>query len=105
MANKHVERRDGVYYVAGTRISLDSVVYAFREGSSPETILEDFDGLTLADSYGAIAYYLDHQPDIDSYLTARKAQWNELERRGTPPGADLCARLEQARQSPPLARR
>jgi len=52
MVSEHIEQREGVYYVPGTRISLDSIVYAFREGCSPETIREDFEGLTLARVYG-----------------------------------------------------
>jgi hypothetical protein len=39
---RYVEQRDGGYYIAGTRISLDSVVHAFRNGASPETILRSF---------------------------------------------------------------
>jgi hypothetical protein len=35
------QRGDG-YYVAGTRVSLDSVVYSFNEGKSPEAIQQDF---------------------------------------------------------------
>ena len=96
--NEHVENRNGVYYFPGTRISLDSIVYAFRQGSSPESIREDFDGLSLPHVYGAIAFYLDHQKDVDAYLAARKEQWLELEREGTPPSADLQARLESARR-------
>ena len=37
MVNEHMEEREGCYYVKGTRISLDSIVYAFREGCSPES--------------------------------------------------------------------
>ncbi len=105
MVIEHVELREGVYFVTGTHISLDSIVYAFREGSSPESIREDFEGLTLAHVYGAIAFYLDNQAEVDSYLLGRKEQWAELERQGTPPGADLSARLERARQSLSLPRR
>ena len=105
MASEHVEQREGVYYIAGTRISLDSIVYAFREGSSPETIRQDFEGLTLAHVYGAIAFYLDHQADIDAYLLQRKEQWDELERRGTPASPDLRARLERARRVVSLPRK
>jgi len=97
MANEHVEQREGVYYVPGTRISLDSIVYAFREGCSPESIREDFEGMTLAHVYGAIAFYLDHQADIGAYLAQRREQWAELERQGTPANPDLQARLERAR--------
>src|SRR6478672_7176110 len=104
MVSEHVELRDGVYYVPRTRVSLDSIVYAFREGCSPESIREDFDGLTLAHVYGAIAFYLDHQAEIDTYLLRRKGQWAELERQGTPASPDLHARLERARRAASLPR-
>ena len=42
MHSDYVEQRNRGYYLAGTRISLDSVVYSFKEGQSPEAILEDF---------------------------------------------------------------
>ena len=99
MVSEHIEQREGVYYIPGTRISLDSIVYAFREGCSPETIREDFEGLTLAQVYGAIAFYLDRQADIEGYLLQRKEQWAELERQGTPANPDLHARLERARRN------
>src|ERR1700676_3494107 len=104
MVSEHIEQREGVYYVPGTRISLDSIVHAFREGCSPETIREDFEGLTLAHVYGVIAFYLDHQADIDSYLWQRKEQWPELEREENPASPDLLARLERARRSVSLPR-
>jgi uncharacterized protein (DUF433 family) len=102
--SEHIEQREGVYYVPGTRVSLDSLVYAFREGSSPENIREDFDGLTLADVYGAIAFYLHHQTEVDAYLLQRREQWAELERQGTPASPSLKARVEHARQNAPLPR-
>ena len=105
MVSEHIEQREGVYYIPGTRISLDSIVYAFREGCSPETIREDFEGLTLAHVFGAIAFYLDHKAYIDAYLLQRKEQWAELERQGTPPSPDLHARLERARRSVSLPQR
>jgi uncharacterized protein (DUF433 family) len=97
MVSEHVELRKGVYYIPRTRISLDSIVYAFHEGCSPESIREDFEGLTLADVYGAIAFYLDHKTDIDVYMSRRKKQWAELERQGKPVSPDLQARMERAR--------
>jgi uncharacterized protein (DUF433 family) len=104
MVGEHIEQREGVYYILGTRISLDSVVYAFREGCSPETIREDFNSLTLAHVYGAIAFYLDHQTEIDAYLSRRSEQWAEMERQGTPASPDLQARLERARRGVSLPR-
>lgn len=104
MASEHVEQREGVYYIPGTRITLDSIVYAFREGCSPKNIREDFEVLTLAQVYGAIVY-LDHQADIDAYLLQREEQWAELERQGTAPSSDLQARIERARRYVSLPRK
>jgi hypothetical protein len=36
MAHEYTEIRNGGYYVAGSRVSLASIVYAFRDGASPE---------------------------------------------------------------------
>ena len=69
MHSEYIEQSDGGYYVAGTRISLDSVVYAFNRGDSPERILEEFPLLDkVSRVYGAIAFYLDHKAEIDKYL-------------------------------------
>lgn len=69
MHSHYIEQRDGGYYVAGTRISLDSVVYAFNRGDSPERILEEFPLLMkLSRVYGAIAFYLDYKAEIDKYI-------------------------------------
>ena len=61
MEKVYVEARDGAYWLASIRVSLDSVVLAFVEGLSPETIAgECFPTLTLEQVYGAIAYYSAH---------------------------------------------
>ena len=58
----YVEQRDGGYYIAGTRIALDSIVLAFKDGESPETILQSFPMAgPLVRVYGAIIFYLEHQ--------------------------------------------
>jgi uncharacterized protein (DUF433 family) len=68
VTSDYIEERNGGYYIAGTRISLDSVVYSFNDGQSPEAIQEDFPLLRRSQIYGAIAFYLDHQAEIDNYL-------------------------------------
>ena len=68
MHSEYIEERNGGYYIAGTRISLDSVVYAFERGNSPEAIQESFPVLKRAQIYGAIAFYLDHQAEVQRYL-------------------------------------
>jgi len=77
MHSDYIEQRNGGYYVAGTRISLDSVVYSFNECKSPEAIQEDFPLLKRAQVYGGIAFYLDHQQEIDEYLARTEREFEE----------------------------
>ena len=97
MAKEYIEERDGNYYVAGTRVSLDSIVYAFHRGESPETICQNFEVLRLEEVYGAIAYYLARQPDIDAYLLRQSEKWAEGRRHEEPLPVDPRERLMRAR--------
>jgi uncharacterized protein (DUF433 family) len=97
MAKQYVEEREGGYYLAGTRVSLDSIAQCFNEGLSPEAILGEFETLSLAEVYGAIAWYLENQPAIDCYRM-RQLQRFEAERRAAPPlPVGLRERLDAAR--------
>jgi uncharacterized protein (DUF433 family) len=60
--------RDGVIRVAGTRVTLSTVVIAFHQGATAETIVQQYPSLNLADVYAAIGYYLRHQAEVDAYL-------------------------------------
>ena len=98
MRREYVEEREGGYYVAGTRVSLDSIVYAFCEGESPETIQQNFPSLTLEQVYGAIAFYLGHQAEIDANIRQGEAD----PRRRVPPLSqrkpEAYTRLQRARE-------
>lgn len=39
MAREYIEQRNGTYYFIGSRVSLDSAVYEFLRGESPEGIV------------------------------------------------------------------
>ena len=52
-------------------------MYCFNEGKSPEAIHEDFPLLKRAQIYGAIAFYLDHQPEIEEYLARTEREFEE----------------------------
>ncbi len=77
-AKAYVEYRNQRYWVAGTRSSLDSIVYAFRNGLPPESIVQSFPLLTLEQVYGAMAYYLAHRAEIDAYLAAEEAEFDAM---------------------------
>jgi uncharacterized protein (DUF433 family) len=104
MPIEYVEQRNGGYYVRGTRVSLDSVVYAFLRGESPEGVADSFPALTLEQVYGATAYYLAHRENIDGYLQRGKAEFARLrdEARRKSPG--LYAKLDAARERTPTSR-
>lgn len=67
-----VADRDGVVRVGGSRVTLDTVVAAFRTGSTAEEIAEQYPSVDLVDIYAAITYYLRHRPEVDDYLVARE---------------------------------
>src|SRR4029450_241519 len=97
-AKEYVEYRDRAYWIAGTRVSLDSLVYAFLEGLSPEIIMESFDTLTLEEVYGALPFYLGHRDDIDAYLRQSDAEFDTLYRGTRDAHPLLYQKLENARQ-------
>ncbi len=73
MEKQYIEHRNQGYWIAGSRVSLDSVIIAFLNGLSPETIAaECFPTLTLEQVYGAITYYLAHRDEMDAYLHAHE---------------------------------
>lgn len=97
MAKEYVEIVEATYRVAGSRVSLDSIVYCFREGLSPEGIAESFPTLTLEQVYGAIAFYLANQPRVDEYLQEGEKLSHELQAESRRRNADLITRLQRAR--------
>jgi uncharacterized protein (DUF433 family) len=92
---------NGSWRVAGSRVSLDSVVHAYWEGLSPEAIAEEFPTLSLEQVYGAIAFYLRHRREIDSYLESQDARWEELRRQSEATHGSLLNRLRQHRRVAP----
>ena len=102
MPKEYVEQRSGGYYVEGTRVSLDSVVYAFLRGESSDGIVESFPALSLEQVYGATAYYLAHREAIDSYLQEGKAEFAQLGEEARRKHPQLYAKLEAARERAPV---
>jgi uncharacterized protein (DUF433 family) len=72
---------NGVLRVGNTRVMLDSVVAAFQQGHSPETIRQQYPALSLEEVYGSIAYYLAHLPQVTAYLGRQDAVWQEWQAR------------------------
>src|SRR2546425_9617440 len=95
----------GVLRVGDTRVRLDTVITAWRQGESPEQIVENFDVLDLADVYAVISYYLHHRAEVEEYMAQNQREGERLraehERRFPPAGIRerLLARRAAARNT------
>jgi uncharacterized protein (DUF433 family) len=102
----YVDEHDGGYYVAGTRISLDSIVHAFQEGESPESILLSFPMAgPLVKIYGAITFYLENKQKVEAYLSDQERRWDVLRNERAKSSDPLMNRLREAKEHASPGRR
>jgi hypothetical protein len=76
-----------------TRVSLDSVIYAFRQGHAPETIRQQYSALSLEEVYGAVAFYLANKDEVDQYLRQQEQRWEEFRRQAKQNPSPVVERL------------
>jgi uncharacterized protein (DUF433 family) len=85
-----VTDENGAIRISKTRVTLDTVVTAFLEGSLAEEIKDQYPSLQLSDIYSVIGYYLRYQAEVDAYLLVRQQLASEVrqeaERRFNPIG-------------------
>lgn len=90
--------------VGDSRVLLDLIVYSYRQGNTPETIIEQYPSLSLDQVYFAIGYYLRHSNEVDAYLQEQEADVDALRQHDqseNPPKLTreiLLARLKQRQQ-------
>jgi uncharacterized protein (DUF433 family) len=67
---------DGSIRVKGSRLPVDRIIYAHKQGEIPESIFESFpsESYTVADIYLIIAYYLTNKAKLDRYLAKREKE-------------------------------
>ena len=68
----------GVMRVGGTRVTLDTVVAAFKDGATTEEILYQYPSLDLADVYSVVGYYLQRRSDVEAYLRQRQQEMGKV---------------------------
>ena len=71
---------DGVIRIGKTRVTLDTVIAVFKQGTTAEEIAYRYPSLKLADIYATIAFYLNHQQEVEAYLQQRQQQAQEIRR-------------------------
>ena len=104
MSDTYIEKRDGVYVVAGSRVSLDSIAHAFVSGQSAEAIAQAFPVLSLEQVYGAIAYYLAHREKLAPYLEARQQDFEVQRLAARDADPMFYQKLNDAKKQTPLTR-
>jgi uncharacterized protein (DUF433 family) len=100
MEQSYVAQIEGGYRITGSRVSLDSVVYDFLSGLSPESIVDNYDTLTLEQVYGAITYYLAHRAEVDAHLQRNRDKFETLRVQARAAHPLLYQKLEEVQEVP-----
>jgi uncharacterized protein (DUF433 family) len=69
-----IQEADGTVRITGSRVTLDTIIGEFQKGATAEQVQDSFPSLSLAQIYGAIAYYLEDEAAVETYLRERKAE-------------------------------
>jgi uncharacterized protein (DUF433 family) len=90
---------DGTVRVTGSRVTLDTVVSAFKSGNTAEQIQDSFPSLTLSQIYGVIAWYIDHQDEAEEYLKERQTEADGIRQKieGEPRYAEIRETIRRRR--------
>ena len=98
MTEEYIELRDGGYWVKGSRVSLDSIVYSFLAGQTAESIAQSFPLLALKQVYGAITFYLANREEVDAYLAKARADFDSMRRASRDADPTFYQKLADARR-------
>jgi hypothetical protein len=77
---------------------LDSVVAAFHQGHSAETIAQQYPVLSLEEIYGAIAYYLANKEAVDQYLRSQDDVWRVAQEQADHAAGSVVSRMRDQAQ-------
>lgn len=87
---------DGVPVIRGTTMKVQELVAErLAWGWSPEEMLLNHPYLTLGQIFSALAYYADHEEEIEAAITADVELMDELRQKAKP--SPLVARLKMQR--------
>ncbi len=69
----------GTPHIAGTGVTVRRIALWFKQGLSAEEIAENFDHLTLAQVFAALAYYHANREQVEADLAEQQAEADRLE--------------------------
>ena len=94
------EDSHGALRIGASEVSLDSVVIAFQQGQSAESIQQSYPALSLEEVYGAIAFYLANRDQVHQHLARQDAIWDQYRKRADQNPSDVVQRLRALRNAP-----
>ncbi len=98
MTKEYIEKRDDAYFIKDSRLTLDSIVYAFLNGVYPEGILQSFPVLNLEQIYGVITYYLANKTELDNYLQEGELLYQQQKEASLKDNQSIIEKINNARQ-------
>jgi uncharacterized protein (DUF433 family) len=85
----------------GHRIGIDTILFDYLDGLTPEEIVLRYPTLTFEEVYATITYYWHNQAQVDAYLQAVDEYGERMRRqqeKNPPPGVKRLRKLARARQ-------
>ena len=80
---------------------MDTVITAYQQGESPETIADQYPSVSLPDVFAVIGFYLRHRQEVETYLADQRQRADTVRREheATHPQEGLRDRLLARRGS------
>lgn len=88
----------GAIRVGDTRVLFTLVVRSYRQGHTPEEIVRQYTTLSLADTYGAIAYYLQHRDQVEDDLQRRKEEADRVRQKLKEAGVAVAVDVSETQE-------
>ena len=97
MARDYIERRETGFYLVGSRVPIDRIVWEYRNGEDPEAIQSHYPTLSLDQVTGTIAFYLSHKEVVEQVMEERRCA-EDAYVASHPPPPDIKEKFERMRR-------
>jgi uncharacterized protein (DUF433 family) len=95
VTEKYVQQREGNWYVGSSRVEAYSVIAVWQRGCTPEQVQRSFPSLPLVAVYATIAYYLEHQTEMDAFFREVDALGEKMRAEAEAANPEFYARMRE----------
>ena len=97
MARDFIERRETGFYIAGSRVPIDRIIWEYHNGEDPEAIRAHYPTLSLEQVNVALAFYHHHKEEVEQAMEERKLA-EEAYTAANPNPPDIKQKFERMRR-------